>query len=325
MERRIKLVFLTMLSCVLLINCSTMGKKGVSPEEYSRIVWESRIAMETAIFKDIKNIVGNKPVSIYAVVNSEYNPKYSQYYERHIAEWGGVIVATRRTDALDREFNFQYSGRVSDDEMRGLGRMLGVNHILLVDATLERPSSYTSSSNTSNDTWQFTLYEIEKGLVLYSFTDAIAIHREAINKNYYIVSNNRTSLNAVETPPIRNTPFYYETPIAEIELDFGHDIGILSYWGFRPSKEEFSLVLNSQYFRDSISPSETLLIQSYYSIENNTALDERVKTFMRLNNLTFSGTLIENVHGGFTYYVNYSFDNHRTFGLITMDSTGYVR
>ena len=317
-------VFLSYFSYfLLLLNCATTGKKGVTQEEFNQLVWESRIMMESAIFSDVKNIVGNNPISVYAIVNSELNNQYSQYYERHITEFSGMIVATRRTDALDREFNFQFSGRVSDDEIRSIVRMLGVNFILIIDVNMVRPTSRTSSSITSNDTWQYTLYEIERGLVLFSFTDSIAIHRESILRDHYIISTNSEVTNNFDELPVRTNPFYYDTPIAEMQIDFG--FGPMLYLGFRPSREEFSLVLNGQYFKDVISPTEDLVPQSFYSIENNTILDERIKMFMRINNLTLAATLYRNEINGFTYIVNYIFDNFRTFGLISMDSTGYER
>jgi len=318
MERRVSKLIFFILSFLLLFGCATNNRRvGVTPEEFHRLVWESRIESEINIFNEIKNIVGNNPIAVHAIANSRFNHDYSTYYEQHISEHSRIVVATRRTSVLDREFDFQFSGRVSDEEMRNIGRMLGVNYILTIDATIARSTEFID--NNSNDVWRFTLYEIERGLILFSTTDAIATHRDLINRNYYIFSNSQPARNSF----ISTSPFYFRDPLFEIDINFGSELGILSYWGYRPSWEEFSLVINGTYFYDYLSSSESLLQDSYLIIENNINLDERVKTFMRLNNLTFAGTLIGNDIGGFTYIVNYSFDNFRTFGYISMDSYGY--
>ena len=122
------------------------------------------------------------------------------------------------------------------------------------------------------------------------------------------------------------TQFVMESPVIEFDVDFGDDsFGVLRYYGYRVSEDDFWLeVVTGSVFHNLISPSETLIIPSFIIIEDNTVLDDYIKNTMRRNNITVCVTLYFNDYGGFTYIVNYSFDNYQTFGFLSMDSTGYV-
>jgi hypothetical protein len=119
--------------------------------------------------------------------------------------------------------------------------------------------------------------------------------------------------------------------LSEIDIEFSSRVDpkfalmdmdeILHYKGYRPSQEEFSGILSGKYFLDKVNPPEVLIQKSYYSLENNPDLDNRVKAFMFENNLTLCETFFPNLFGGFTYIVNYSFDDYKTFGLIAIDSS----
>jgi hypothetical protein len=113
--------------------------------------------------------------------------------------------------------------------------------------------------------------------------------------------------------------FYIMSPVHKFEVDSD------SYYGYRPGREEFfaATAIKGGYFQYQLDPPETLVSSSYRHINNNTALDNRVKTLMRNNNLTCCETYNANDSGGFTYVVHYSFDNYKTFGTVSMDSTGY--
>jgi tetratricopeptide (TPR) repeat protein len=114
--------------------------------------------------------------------------------------------------------------------------------------------------------------------------------------------------------------------IVSFEVDFrDRYVGILTYNGYRPSEAEFWEMINGGYFQNQIAASETLIPESYYSIENNTGLDARIKDAMRKNGITFCETHFANDYDGFTYGVNYSFDAYKTFGFICMDSAGAER
>lgn len=120
--------------------------------------------------------------------------------------------------------------------------------------------------------------------------------------------------------------FVLEPPVVEFDVDFGNDsFGVLRYYGYRVNEDDFWLeVVTGSVFYNLIHPSETLILPSFSIIENNTGLDEFIKTIMRRNNITVCLTLFFNDYGGFTYIINYSFDNYQTFGFVSMDSTGYV-
>ncbi|GHU12373.1 hypothetical protein FACS1894161_0450 [Spirochaetia bacterium] len=62
-----------------------------------------------------------------------------------------------------------------------------------------------------------------------------------------------------------------------------------------------------------------LLIPSFSHSGNNTALDERVKTFMRRNNLIYCMTGYPNGAGVYTNIVNYSLDNYKIFGFMSIN------
>jgi hypothetical protein len=116
--------------------------------------------------------------------------------------------------------------------------------------------------------------------------------------------------------------------ISETDIEFSARVNpeykffdeIIHYKGYRPNQEEFLEILSGEYFLDKVNPPEVLIQKSFRSLENNTILDNRVRAFMRDNDLTLCETFFPNVFGGFTYLVNYSFDDYKTFGLITMDS-----
>jgi len=120
--------------------------------------------------------------------------------------------------------------------------------------------------------------------------------------------------------------FVTEQPVIEFDVDFGsNSFGILRYYGYRPTEDEFWLeAVTGSIFQNLIDPSETLIFPSFTVIENNTALDDFIKTTMRRNNITVCITLFSNDYGGYSYIVNYSFDNFVTFGFLSIDSTGYV-
>lgn len=118
--------------------------------------------------------------------------------------------------------------------------------------------------------------------------------------------------------------FYKGQPVAVADIDLGEPFGVLTYNGFQPSEDDFfAAIIFGRYFQDKLDSPETLIIPSYASIKSNTGLAERVKTFMRNNRLTFCETRYTNDFGGFTYVINYSFDNYKTFGFISIDSHGY--
>jgi len=120
--------------------------------------------------------------------------------------------------------------------------------------------------------------------------------------------------------------FVMEQPVIEFDVDFGsNSFGILRYYGYRPTEDEFWLeAVTGSIFQNMIDSSETLILPSFTVIEDNTALDDFIKSTMRRNNIPVSITLFSNDYGGFTYIVNYSFDNFVTFGFLSMDSIGYV-
>jgi len=120
--------------------------------------------------------------------------------------------------------------------------------------------------------------------------------------------------------------FVTEPPVIEFDVDFGsNSFGVLRYLGYRVNHDDFWLeVVTGSIFHNLIDPSETLILPSFTVIEENNNLDEFIKSTMRRNNITVSITLFANAFSGFTYIVNYSFDNFKTFGFISMDSAGYV-
>jgi len=120
--------------------------------------------------------------------------------------------------------------------------------------------------------------------------------------------------------------FVLEQPVIEFDVDFGNNsLGILRYYGFRVSEDEFWYeAVSSSIFYNLIDPSETLILPSFTLIEDNSSLDDYIKSTMRRYNINVCITLYSNIYDGFTYMVNYSFDNFKTFGFISMDSTGYV-
>jgi len=120
--------------------------------------------------------------------------------------------------------------------------------------------------------------------------------------------------------------FVLEQPVIEFDVDFGSDSsGILRYYGYRPTEDEFWLeVVTGSVFYNLIDSSETLIISSFTIIEDYTALDDYIKSTMRRNKITVCITINSNDYGGYTYVVNYCFDNYVTYGLISVDSTGYT-
>ena len=121
--------------------------------------------------------------------------------------------------------------------------------------------------------------------------------------------------------------FYTETPICEFEVDFSDiSLGVLKYYGYRPTVGEVSDFLKPEfflYFEYQIDPPETLISNSRKLNENNTAIDNRIKNAMRINDITLCETFYPNNYGGFTYIVNINVENYEKFNTISMDSTGF--
>ena len=139
----------------------------------------------------------------------------------------------------------------------------------------------------------------------------------AVSISLFWVNSNQ----ALEAEQVQ-TPFYTRGPAYKFNIYFD-DLGVLNYYGYRPGRKEFltAVALNGGYFQYQLGTKETLIPQSYYHLQNNTELDNRIRNIMRSNNLTCCETVYANKYGGFTYLVNYSFDNYKTFGFVTMDST----
>ncbi|GHU83327.1 hypothetical protein FACS189468_8380 [Spirochaetia bacterium] len=115
--------------------------------------------------------------------------------------------------------------------------------------------------------------------------------------------------------------FYKQRPSAATEIDFSNNsFGVLYYQGFRPSEDDFWDAMATTFFYDMAGTEEILIIPSFIRLENNTALDERVRKFTRENRLTCCTTYYGNEYGGYSYTVNYSFDNYKTFGFMNIES-----
>jgi hypothetical protein len=118
--------------------------------------------------------------------------------------------------------------------------------------------------------------------------------------------------------------------ISEIDIEFDT---ILHYKGYCLSYDEFlnAGILEGKYFQEKINPPEYLIPQSYRALENNPKLDNRIKIFMCENKITVCETVFPcksffaDDYDGFTYVVNYSFDNYKTFGFIAMDTKTGIR
>jgi hypothetical protein len=249
-------------------------------------------------------------MAIWGTYDDEFSDEIASNYEVKMAQHGLLVATRHRIRFINKEFDFQFSGLVHDNDIKAYGQMMGVSKIVLIEAQ-------------HRGNWRdISVIDIEKGVILYSAN----IYKDMILENILKENNisSKDSKNVSKNQPTY-LPFYFEVPLKEIDIDFffGGGGGILHYYGYRPNKDEFLSVINRKFFEDTISPSETLLTQSYYSIDNNTALDERIKVFMRSNNLTFCFTFYLNEYGGFTYVVNYSFDNYKTFGFVSMDTYGY--
>jgi hypothetical protein len=80
--------------------------------------------------------------------------------------------------------------------------------------------------------------------------------------------------------------FYKQNPVVEFDVDFSGTLGVLHYSDFRPSEDDAWLEINLyfQWVVDKID--QILILTSFRHIKNNTALDDRIKTFMRRNRLT---------------------------------------
>ena len=113
--------------------------------------------------------------------------------------------------------------------------------------------------------------------------------------------------------------FYRKKPLYEFDIDFERDFGILHYNGYSPNKGEFLEAINTDYFPFKLLPTNIVLPETYYQVKNNTRLDERVKAIMLEKKLTMCETNYQdgNIH---RYYVNYSFNNYKSFGTIIIDS-----
>ena len=297
---------ITILCIIIIIGCATSLLKANSFEEAEKIAIDIFWVYNDDIIDEIIQKFPNEPMAIWGTYNGEFSDEIASNYEVKMARHGLLVATRSRMRFINKEFDFQFSGMVNDNDIRSYGNMMGVSKIIIIE------------SKQNGNYRDFSVLDIEKGVLLYSAN----IDLNIILENILIKNNlpiNGGEANSVPGHPNTYRPFYIERPVASININFGYD---LYYLGFRPSREQFFQDIND-YFKNTIEPYETLLPQTYNSIENNIELDERVKNFMRSNNLTVCTTIDLNNYGGFIYIVNYSFDNYKSFGFISMDAHGY--
>ena len=240
----------------------------------------------------------NETMAIWATYEGEFFDELASNYEVKMAQHNLLVATRARMKFINREFDFQFSGFVHDNDIKAYGKLMGVSKIVLIE---------------SQDIYlrDISVLDIEKGVILYSARIDKGMYLDKILKDNNIEFDD-------------GTPFYLKEPVAIININMGSPFGVLLYYGYRLSWEEFSSsVLGIGYFDSILHPSENLYYNSFVHIEKNNYLESRVKSFMSSNKLTVCQTLYANEYGGFTYIVNYSFDNYRTFGFVSIDSYGY--
>jgi predicted small secreted protein len=212
---------------------------------------------------------------------------------------GNLEVADRRNLAfVYKELNFQMSGDVSGETAVSIGKFMGVQYVITGQLIKAGPSYRYRVSGINVET---AVQEISTRLNVRddrAFRSLLA----DIQQNLAVTTVARYGERDVSH--LAFAQLYKEKPVYEFDVNFGTAYrGILHYYGYRPSENEFWTVLASAYFEHT---------------ENNTALDQRIRNFMRENRLTVCETSYANDYGGFHCIVNYSFDNYKTFGYVYM-------
>jgi len=79
--------------------------------------------------------------------------------------------------------------------------------------------------------------------------------------------------------------FVMEQPVIEFDVNFGSDsFGILRYYGYHINEDDFwEEVITGSVFNNMIGSSKTLILPSFTIIDDNTALDDYIKTIMQIN------------------------------------------
>jgi hypothetical protein len=200
-------VFCALFLIYLLPSCASLGKKGVSAGDYYDIYWESHLNYQSQLFRQIKKIVGDNPVAVYAINHGEYSAEDSLFYEQEAVK-SGIKIATRRPDVFGQEFEFQFGGNVADEEIREIGRMRGVNHVLRIETELYKPEALIYENY--NDFSTYNLYEIQDGLLLFSGNDSFKNRVLEINKKYYIeedISNQEQEQSYIDIFEMSKPPY----------------------------------------------------------------------------------------------------------------------
>jgi tetratricopeptide (TPR) repeat protein len=211
--------------------------------------------------------------------------------------YASLEVADRRNlEFVYKELNFQMSGDVSDEAATSIGKFLGAQYVI-TGQLIKAGSSYRYRVSGIN-----VETAVQESSTRLNVRDDRAFRSLLADIQQTPSVTTAVRYDEREGRPSAFAQFYKENPVYEFDVDFGRDYGgILHYYGYRPSENEFWTVLADAYFQHT---------------ENNTALDQRIKNSMRENKLTVCETSYANDYGGFNYIVNYSFDNYKTFGYV---------
>ena len=139
---------------IILMNCATNTPKTFdeADELAMSMFWERN----DAIINEIVKRYPNEPMAIWATYDTEYDAAFSEVYETKMAQHGLLVVTRTKMRLINREFEFQWSGMVNENDVKSYGQLMGVSKIILIEAQ--------SSGNVRD----FSVMDIEKGIILYS-------------------------------------------------------------------------------------------------------------------------------------------------------------
>jgi hypothetical protein len=168
------IIALFLLIGVILAGCVTTGPK--TYEEAEELSYSMVDVKLGEIAGDISKRFPGEAMALWVITGGEYNASLSDYFEPKMAQ-GGLLIATRtRMSLINKEFEFQFSGMVNDNDILSYGKMMGVSKIILIEV------KYYDFGYECD----ITVMDVERGIMLYSANIAQNLFLANIMKQYRI-------------------------------------------------------------------------------------------------------------------------------------------
>jgi len=171
------------LFCVLLAACGTMQSRPKTYEEADNLATDLFWSENDKIINEIVKRFPGETMAIWGSIDNEFDDGLSANYEVKMAQHGLLVATRTRMKFINKEFDFQFSGLVADNNIMSYGQMMGVSKIVLIE--VKYGGYYRDIS----------VMDIVKGSLLYSGHLDKDLILERLLKQYNIANTNPSTNN----------------------------------------------------------------------------------------------------------------------------------